>query len=152
MLSEMPNERNVTSRLRGALAVISCAGALAFAACGGADNDRAPPDVPDDRMVVEAPIQDLNLITSADIPTQYSVAITSGLPNGCAEFHDGRITGNTGTLITVEITNTVPKDPNVVCSEVYGTHQSLLNLGSSFTPGTLYTVRVNTGEVRFTPE
>jgi hypothetical protein len=126
-----------------------------LAACGDADSGDdgdAPPDVPDDRQVVEAPIDDLNLITTGEIPTRYQVGITSGLPNSCAQFHDARIVSNTGTVITVSITNTVPKDPNAVCAEVYGTHVSLLDLGSDYTPGTTYTVKVNSGEVKFTPD
>lgn len=142
----------MTTRARWGSAAVACLMAIGLTACGDGDADDTPPDVPDGRMVVEAPIDDLNLISSAEIPTRYSIAITSGLPNGCAEFHDGRVTSNSGTLITVEITNTVPSDPNVVCTEVYGTHQSLLDLGSGYIPGTLYTVRVNTGEVTFTPE
>jgi hypothetical protein len=59
---------------------------------------------------------------------------------------------STGTVIVVKITNTVPKDANVVCSEIYGTHTSLLDLGSNYRPGTEYTVKVNAGEVKFTPE
>jgi hypothetical protein len=131
----------------------ACVAAIGLAGCGdgGGDDDGAP-QVPDGRMVVEAPIDDLSLITSAEIPTRYSIAITSGLPNGCAEFHDGRIVSNSGTVITVEITNTVPTDPNAVCTEIYGTHQSLLDLGAGYIPGTLYTVKVNSGQVQFTPD
>jgi hypothetical protein len=136
-----------------AMTALVCLSAL-LAACGdGDDGDGdSPPEVPDDRQVVEAPINDLNLITTGEVPTRYQVAITSGLPNGCAEFHDARIVGNTGTLITVSITNTVPKDENTPCDAVYRTHTSLLDLGSDYTTGTTYTVKVNTGEVKFTPD
>lgn len=129
--------------------------ALLMGACGDADSDSdgdAPPEVPDDRQVVEAPIDDLNLISTGEIPTRYRLEIVSGLPNSCAEFHDAQIVGNSGTLITVSITNTVPKDSSTVCAEVYGTHTSVLELGSNYTPGTIYTVKVNGGEVKFQPD
>jgi hypothetical protein len=129
----------------------ACAASMLLAACGGAHSDD-PPEVPEGRKVVEAPIADLNLISTGERPPRYQVGIISGLPNSCAEFHDARITGNTGTLITVSITNTVPEDPNAVCAEVYDTHSSVLELGSDYTPGTTYTVKVNAGEVKFTPQ
>lgn len=140
----------MTSRPLLLLPTVVCLLAAAMSACGEGDSDE-PPEVPDDRMVVEAPIADLNLASSAGTPTQYSLAITSGLPNACAKFHDARITSASGTLITVAVTNTVPKDPNVACAEVYGEHTSILQLGSDFSPGVTYTVKVNQGEVRFTP-
>jgi hypothetical protein len=132
------------------LASALCALVSLAVACGDADSNGAS-DVPDDRKIVDAPIADLNVVSTGELPTRYQVYITSGLPNSCAQFHDARITGNAGTIITVRITNTVPKDPDAVCAEVYSTHTTLLELGSDYTIGTTYTVRVNSAEAKFVP-
>jgi hypothetical protein len=105
-----------------------------------------------DRKVVLAPIDKLDLIIRESFPPQYAVRILSGLPNGCAQFNEARITDRTASTITIEVTNTMPTDPNVACTQIYGTHESIVELGSDFGPGKEYLVRVNDKELRFTAQ
>ncbi len=104
------------------------------------------------RKIVDAPIDGLDIIVRESFPPQYAVHIVSGLPSGCALFEQAEITGRSGTEITVHVTNTMPDDPNVACTAIYGTHESTVDLGSDFTAGTPYTVRVNDKSVEFTAQ
>jgi hypothetical protein len=124
--------------------------AVSFAAvCGDAD-DGAPPQ--NGRTLVDAPIDELELIVRESAPPQYAVRIVSGLPNGCAEFADARVTGRSGNETKVQVRNTIPSDPNVVCTAIYGTHEEIVDLGSDFTSGQSYVVRVNDKTLEFTAQ
>jgi hypothetical protein len=104
------------------------------------------------RTVVPAPIDKLELITRESAPPQYAVRILSGLPSGCARFNEARITGRSGTTITIDVTNTMPADNTIACTAIYGTHEAIIELGTDFIPGTEYLVRVNDKELRFTAQ
>ena len=75
--------------------------------------------------------------------------ITSGLPSGCAVFDKAEVTSRSGNTITVRVTNTVPDDPNVACTAIYGTKETTVGLGSDFTSGETYTVNVNDKSIDF---
>lgn len=113
-----------------------------------------PPPTPDagDREIVPAPIDETKLIIRESAPPQYAVRVVSGLPNGCAQFNEAKITGREGFAIRIEVTNTMPSDPNVVCTAIYGTHEEIIELGTDFVSGTEYAVQVNDAELRFTAQ
>jgi hypothetical protein len=110
------------------------------------------PTAPPGSRIVAAPIDDLELIVRESFPPQYAVRIVSGLPDGCHQFFESRLTARTADTFTVEVTNSVPDDPNIACTQVYGQHESVVELGSDLTPGVRYTVRVNDRSLEFTAE
>lgn len=132
--------------------------ALLAAACGDGDvndasDDGGAPSTPSaDRTIAPAPIDELELIIRESAPPQYAVRVVSGLPDGCAEFYEAALTGRTGKTIEIEVTNTVPSDPKVICTAIYGTHEETIELGSDFDSGTEYVVKVNDEELKFTAQ
>ena len=93
---------------------------------------------------IEAPAPiDALTINVAELPTpQYMLLITSGLPNGCAEFGTSTVTRD-GDNISILVTNYLPADQNMACDTAYSTVETTVALGSDFEPGTTYTVLVN---------
>ena len=61
------------------LALIPLVGIAALAAA--CNDDDAPPATPG-RIIVDAPIDDLELVIRESFPPQYAVRIVSGLPSG----------------------------------------------------------------------
>lgn len=108
---------------------------------------REPEDYP--RKVVDAPIESIDILVRESFPPGYTARIVSGLPSGCAKFHEARVTGRAGTTITIRVTNTVPANPETMCTDIYGFHESNVDLGQDFVPGRRYTVRVNDKETTF---
>jgi hypothetical protein len=104
------------------------------------------------RKIVDAPIDGLDVVVRESFPPQYAVTIVSGLPSGCAVFNAAEVTSRAGTEITIRVTNTEPDDPNLACTAIYGTHESTVELGSDFTSGVTYTVRVNDESIDFTAQ
>jgi hypothetical protein len=138
------------------LLLVAGAALVLAAACGDArdnGNNATPSPTPGaERTVVPAPIDKLDLIVRESAPPQYAVRVLSGLPSGCARFNEVRITGRSGTTITIEVTNTMPADNTIACTAIYGTHEAIVELGTDFVPGTEYLVRVNDKELRFTAQ
>ena len=130
--------------MAGVFFVLAWAILNACAAPGGSQPPQAPPPspAPAGRTKVPAPIDSVEIAIAKSLPPQYSLQITSGLPSGCAAF-DSLETKRDGTTITVTILNTIPSDSKVVCTMIYGTKQHTVELGSNFTAGTTYTVKVN---------
>ncbi len=110
----------------------------AFGACSG-DDDSSPQE----RKVVDAPIDRIEILVRESAPPGYTAHITSGLPSGCAQFDSAVITGRADDTITIKVTNTIPADPNVACDAIYGLHEANLDLGQDFVSGRSYTVKVN---------
>jgi len=129
-------------------ALIPLLGVAAAAATCGGDDASAPTPTPD-LKIVDAPIDGLDIIVRESFPPQYAAHIVSGLPSGCAQFDKAEITGRSGNEITIRVTNTLPDDPNLACTAIYGTHETTVELGSDFASGTTYTVRVNDTWVEF---
>lgn len=102
-----------------------------------------------DRVVVDSPIDELDVLMRESMPVQYAAVITSGLPSGCAEFDKAEITGREGTTITIRVTHTMPADENTACTMIYGYQESVVELGTDFVSGTEYTVKVNDKETTF---
>jgi hypothetical protein len=80
------------------------------------------------------------------------VRIVSGLPSGCAEFHSAELTSTQDQTFTIRVQNTMPADPNAICTAIYGMHESIVELGSDLVSGTQYTVRANDKELTFTAQ
>jgi hypothetical protein len=97
---------------------------------------------------VPAPIDALELVIRESAPPQYAVHITSGLPNGCAQFEDATLTAP----LEIRVRNSVPSDRNVVCTQIYGSHEETVDIGTDFVSGQEYVVRVNDQELRFTAQ
>ena len=45
--------------------------------------------------------------------------------------------------------NTVPIDKRIACTQVYGLHETTVELGTDFVTGTHYVVRVNDRTIEF---
>ena len=115
----------------------------AFAACVPGSNSDSPTS-PADRRSEPAPIDELEILTRESFPPGYTARIVSGLPSGCAQFESAEITGRSGNTITIAVTNTMPADPNVACTAIYGYKETNLDLGKDFTSGETYTVKGTT--------
>ena len=87
-----------------------------------------------------APIDSVTILVAESFPPQYLLLVESGLPNGCAEFDRYEVTRDSDT-VRVAIINLEPV--GMVCTDVYGTVEHNIPLGSGFDPGTTYTVLVN---------
>lgn len=129
-------------RYIAALVAVACAILLLAAACvpgndsGGSSNDGG-------RKVVEAPIDEVDILVRESFPPGYTVHIVSGLPSGCAQFESAEVTGRSGNTITIAVKNTLPSDDQVVCTMIYGTKETNIDLGTDFVSGQTYTVQVN---------
>ncbi len=104
-----------------------------------------------DRKFELAPIDGAEMIVRESAPPQYAVHITSGLPSGCAEFADATAT-RTADEITIAVRNTMPADPQIACTQIYGMHETTIELGTDFASGRRYTVRVNDRTIEFTAQ
>jgi hypothetical protein len=90
---------------------------------------------------VEAPITDVTLRATRSLPPQYSLHVTSGLPNTCNTFETVEVS-RSGDQVTVKVYNQQQTGP-VACGERYGIIENDVDLGSDFDPGVTYDVRVN---------
>lgn len=107
--------------------------------------------VPPDRERVPAPIDSAEMVVRESAPPQYAVQLVSGLPNGCAQFA-GITTLRTGAEITITVENSMPRDKAIACTQIYGTREATVELGSDFTAGATYTVHVNDRTLTFTAQ
>lgn len=103
--------------------------------------------LPSGRNPEPAPIDGLDVLTLESFPPQYMLHVKAGLPSGCAEPLSHRIAGRQGNVIEVEVLNSLPA--NAICTAIYGMYEININLGSDFTSGQSYSVRVNDQEVTF---
>jgi hypothetical protein len=104
-----------------------------------------------DRKFELAPIDGAEIVVEESFPVQYAVHITSGLPSGCAQFADATVSRN-GDEITITVRNTLPANGQIACTQIYGTHETTVQLGSDFARGTTYRVRVNDRTLQFTAQ
>ena len=97
-----------------------------------------------ERVEVLAPIVSAEVLALESFPVQYRLQFESALPNGCVEF-GGYEVSRKGETIKVRVTNLVPADRNVVCTEEYRTVKTSVSLGTGldYEPATAYTVEVN---------
>ena len=135
--------------------LVAASTVLAIAASGcvsGRDGGDATATPTPATTVVAAPINKVDVLVRESAPPGYTVHIVSGLPSGCARFHSAEITGRTGNTITIRVRNTVPADPNTVCTAIYGYHEANVDLGTDFVPRQQYTVLVNDKSETFTAQ
>lgn len=104
--------------------------------------------VPGNRHEELAPIEDVDVLVLESFPPQYAARVTSGLPSGCAEY-SRTVVQRVGDLVRLTVYNTMPSDPMVACTMIYGMVTHNTPLGSDFVPGRTYTVEVN-GKVEHT--
>jgi hypothetical protein len=134
--------------------------AIAIVACGPAAGS-GPPDTPTlqpipttqatptpqptpaPELVEEpAPIASVAIEVTATEPRRAELVIVSGLPNGCYSFK-GHTLSRDGDTIRVEVTNTRPNRPDLVCTEIYGTVTTWIPLTGDIEPCQTYTVIAN---------
>jgi hypothetical protein len=87
-----------------------------------------------------APIHDVKISIAKSLPPQIIVSITGGLSDGCTTF-DAIKTSRSGDTITITVTTRHPR--NTECPAIYGYFEQMVNLGSDFTGGNTYTLKVN---------
>lgn len=87
-----------------------------------------------------APIHEVEVIFMESFPVQVGVYIKGGLRDGCTTFHDAVVTREDNT-INIKVTTQHPKD--TACPAVYTFFEKNLNIGSNFTAGATYTLKVN---------
>jgi hypothetical protein len=100
------------------------------------------------RVQVEAPVESLELVISKSLPPQYSVRVVTSQRNGCVEL-DGYSVKRAGDLVEVRMTNSEPFSNDVVCTQVFKTTETVVELGSDFQRGVEYTLRVNGKDQKF---
>lgn len=110
-----------------------------------------PPVASGDRKLELAPIEGLDVVIRESFPVQYAAVVKSGLPNGCAAFA-GIEVEREGNEFTLTVWNTMPSDPNVACTMIYGIAENTVTLGGGFTAGETYTVRAGDLETTFTAQ
>ena len=93
-------------------------------------------------VLVQAPIESVEVLIMESFPPQYSAVVVSGLPNACVSFAGYRLERHDDT-IRIERVNWQPADPEVVCDQVYSTVETRISLGSGFESSKMYTVVVN---------
>ena len=101
-------------------------------------------DLDDGYKLVLAPIESLSLNTSGD---EYNLAVTYGLPSGCHTFEGYSVDGE-DAMLTVQIHNRVPTG-DVMCTQVYGTGEVIVPLGSGFDNDVTYTLDINGQRLSF---
>lgn len=92
-------------------------------------------------MRVLAPVQSADMAVLTSFPPQYAVKVTAGLPSGCAKADGSEVT-QSGNEIRVAVYNTMPSGP-IACTQIFGTYDLTINLGSNFVTGQDYRVSVN---------
>jgi hypothetical protein len=100
-------------------------------------------DMINQRIDVEirvAPIDEVKIYIMKSNPPQIGVYIKGGLPDGCTTFHDID-TVREGNTINIKVTIQRPR--GIACPAIYTNFEKDINLGSDFTFGTTYTLKVN---------
>jgi hypothetical protein len=87
-----------------------------------------------------APIHEVKVNIAESYPPQVFVYVKGGLSDGCTTFHQ-LTTERSGNTIYIEVTTQRPK--GAICTQVYSFFEQNVNLGSDFTSGETYTLRVN---------
>jgi hypothetical protein len=102
-----------------------------------------PQPTPEPPLVEEpAPIDSVIIEVTATEPRQAELVVVSGLPNGCYSFK-GHTLSRDGDTIMVEVTNTRPDAPDLICTEIYGMVTTRISLSGDIAPCQTYTVIAN---------
>jgi hypothetical protein len=100
-----------------------------------------------DFEIKPAPIHEVDVRFAESFPVQVFVYIKGGLPDGCTTLRDLKTTRNDET-ITIDVTVQRPKE--AICTQVYGFFEKNVALGSDFSSGKAYTLKVNDVTKTFT--
>ncbi len=87
-----------------------------------------------------APIHEVQVNIAESYPVQIFVYIKGGLRDSCTTFHELKVE-RSGNTVNIEVTTERPR--KATCAQVYGYFEENVALGSDFTSGETYTVRVN---------
>jgi hypothetical protein len=87
-----------------------------------------------------APIDEVKVNILKSNPSQISIYIKGGLPDGCTTFHDIETTREDNTI---NIKVTVQRPRGASCPAIYTSFERDVNLGSDFVIGTTYILNVN---------
>ncbi len=131
-----------------ALCAIALLAACSKAPPRSAAAPQAPAAVAAGRTATLAPIETAELVVRDSQPPRYAVRVRSGLPSGCAKFERIDVARD-GYVVNLSVWNTVPSDPAVACTMIYGVAEHLAELGGDFMRGEAYAVHVN-GEPKLT--
>ena len=117
-----------------------CLLALAWlvSACVGAATEPAA----EPRREVRATIVRVSVRVAESYPPQYFADVTSALPDGCTQFSRFAVRREDRTLY-VDVFVTRPASDAVMCTMIYGEHESAVPLGGDFSPGETYKLEVN---------
>jgi len=91
-------------------------------------------------VIRPAPIHEVRVDIAESWPLQVFVYIKGGLADGCTTFHK-LTTERSGNTIDISVTVQRPKD--AICTQIYGFFEKTESLGSDFTAGETYIVNVN---------
>jgi hypothetical protein len=94
----------------------------------------------DEFEISPAPIHEVQVSLLKSNPPQIGVYIKGGLPDGCTTVNNIEVTRE-GNMVNLKVTVQRPKDK--ACPAIYTYFERDVNLGSGFTFGTTYTLRVN---------
>jgi hypothetical protein len=109
----------------------------------------APFVPPPGTRIVDAPIDDLDVLVRESFPPGYTLHIEAGLPSGCAKQATHELSRQ-GDVIRVRVLNTTI--PNGICTAIYGMYELNLDLGTNFQSGRAYRVEVNDKVTTFTAQ
>ena len=87
-----------------------------------------------------APIHEVKVNIAESYPPQVFVYVKGGLSDGCTTFRQLTVE-RSGNTIYIEVITQRPK--GAICTQVYGFFEQNVNLGSDFTSGETYALRVN---------
>ena len=91
-------------------------------------------------LIKPAPIHEVQVNIAESYPSQIIIYIKGGLADGCTTFHE-LTTERSGNTVNIKVTVQRPK--KAICTQVYGYFEKNVNLGSDFTSGETYTIKVN---------
>lgn len=92
-----------------------------------------------------APIESVDVTFQDGKPL---VTIVAGLPSGCAEPYSQEVMRDGDTFV-ITILNSVPADPNTICTAIFGTYEIQVTIGDALTSGQIYLLMVNDDLSRF---
>jgi len=101
------------------------------------------PAVSDGEEVMEirlAPIHEVRVNIAESFPVQIFVYIKGGLADSCTVFDDVTIE-RSGNMVNIKVTTQRPRGE--ICAQVYGYFEENVALGSDFTSGMTYIIKVN---------
>ena len=101
------------------------------------------------RMLVLAPIENVQVVSTKSIPAQYLLTVGSGLPGGCAKYA-GATVEYRDTRVIVKVYNSMPA-ASVPCTAIYGYTTHNVPLGA-LTPGVAYKIQVNDRTIDLIPQ